>query len=191
MTGAEGAWRRWWTPRSRADASCASWPLDRGRPGLAADDRQRQRHRADEPGRAGLVEETGAEWHSIAPGRPTRDTASSRASMKRLPDECLNEHAFPALASARRIVEAGRSDHKRCAAAQQSWQADVRRVRPPLPSGAKCKPSPTHRRPENREHVSGLAFSSDGWGGSARSDAALRRSCERPVSVPAVMRLAP
>jgi putative transposase len=45
------------------------------------------------------------EWHYIAPGKPMQN-AFIESFNGRLRDECLNEHLFNGLASARRIIEA-------------------------------------------------------------------------------------
>lgn len=57
-----------------------------------------------------LTEDTGIEWHYIAPGKPVQN-AFVESFNGRLRDECLNEHAFASLAEARRIVEAWRIDY--------------------------------------------------------------------------------
>lgn len=56
------------------------------------------------------VEETGVEWHYIAPGKPMQN-AFVESFNGRLRDECLNEHLFRSLSEARRIVEAWRIDY--------------------------------------------------------------------------------
>jgi putative transposase len=56
------------------------------------------------------VEETGIEWHYIAPGKPLQN-AFVESFNGRLRDECLNEHVFRSLLEARRIVEAWRIDY--------------------------------------------------------------------------------
>lgn len=56
------------------------------------------------------VEETGVEWHYIAPGKPIQN-AFVESFNGRLRDECLNEHAFRSLSEARHIVEAWRIDY--------------------------------------------------------------------------------
>lgn len=56
------------------------------------------------------VEETGVEWHYIAPGKPVQN-AFVESFNGRLRDECLNEHVFRSLSEARRIVEAWRIDY--------------------------------------------------------------------------------
>lgn len=58
----------------------------------------------------GWCQETGVEWHYIAPGKPTQN-GFVESFNGRLRDECLNEHAFPSLAAARRIIEAWRTDY--------------------------------------------------------------------------------
>lgn len=56
------------------------------------------------------VEETGVEWHYIAPGKPVQN-AFVESFNGRLRDECLNEHAFRSLSEARHIVDAWRIDY--------------------------------------------------------------------------------
>ena len=56
------------------------------------------------------VEETGIEWHYIAPGKPVQN-AFVESFNGRLRDECLNEHVFRSLSQARTIVEAWRIDY--------------------------------------------------------------------------------
>lgn len=60
-------------------------------------------------------QDTGVEWHYIAPGKPQQNGLVESFN-GRLRDECLNEHRFPSLAAARRIIEA--------------WQTDYNTVRP-------------------------------------------------------------
>ena len=50
------------------------------------------------------------EWHYIAPGKPQQN-GFVESFNGRLRDECLNEHLFPSLAAARRIIEAGRTTY--------------------------------------------------------------------------------
>ena len=68
-------------------------------------------------GKAVLVwcQDTGVEWHYIAPGKPQQNGFVEYFN-GRLRDECLNEHLFPTLAAARRII--------------QTWQTDDNIVRP-------------------------------------------------------------
>jgi putative transposase len=56
------------------------------------------------------VEETGIEWHYIAPGKPVQN-AFVESFNGRLRDECLNEHVFRSLSQARALVEAWRIDY--------------------------------------------------------------------------------
>ena len=49
-------------------------------------------------------QDTGVEWHYIAPGKPQQN-GFVESFDGRLRDECLNEHLFPSLAAARRIIE--------------------------------------------------------------------------------------
>lgn len=55
-------------------------------------------------------QETGIEWHYIAPGKPTQN-AFAESFNGRLRDECLNEHWFESLADARSKIEAWRIDY--------------------------------------------------------------------------------
>jgi putative transposase len=55
-------------------------------------------------------QDTGVEWHNIAPGKPQQN-GFVESFNGRLRDECLNEHLFPSLAAARRIIEAWRTDY--------------------------------------------------------------------------------
>ena len=48
--------------------------------------------------------------HSIEPGKPVQN-AFSESFNSRLPDECLNQHAFLSLAEAREIISSGRHDY--------------------------------------------------------------------------------
>ncbi len=50
------------------------------------------------------------EWHYIAPGKPMQN-GFAESFIGRLRDECLNEHLFHGLASARRLIEAWRRDY--------------------------------------------------------------------------------
>ena len=53
-------------------------------------------------------QDPGFEWHYIAPGKPQQNGFVESFNC-RLRDECLNEHLFPSLAAARRIIEAWRT----------------------------------------------------------------------------------
>jgi putative transposase len=55
-------------------------------------------------------QDTGVEWHYIVPGKPQQN-GFVESFNGRLRDECLNEHLFPSLAAARRIIEARRTDY--------------------------------------------------------------------------------
>ncbi|MDQ0438827.1 putative transposase [Kaistia dalseonensis] len=55
-------------------------------------------------------EDTRVEWHYIAPGKPTQN-GFVKSLNGRFRDECLNEHLFRGLASARRITEEWRNDY--------------------------------------------------------------------------------
>ena len=59
--------------------------------------------------------ETAIEWHYIQPGKPMQNGFMESFNGK-LRDECLNEHVFTSLASARRIIE--------------DWRIDYNEVRP-------------------------------------------------------------
>jgi putative transposase len=54
------------------------------------------------------VEETGIEWHYIAPGKQNAFVESFNGRFR---DECLNEHVFRSLSQARALVEAWRIDY--------------------------------------------------------------------------------
>jgi putative transposase len=58
-------------------------------------------------------EERGVGWHCIAPGNPVQN-AFVESLNGRFRDECLNEHVFRGLATARRIIEAWRLDYNAC-----------------------------------------------------------------------------
>ena len=55
-------------------------------------------------------EDRGVLWHYIAPGKPQQN-GFVESFNGRFRDECLNEHLFRSLASARRIIEAWRIDY--------------------------------------------------------------------------------
>jgi putative transposase len=55
-------------------------------------------------------EERGVGWHYIAPGKPVQN-AFVESLNGRFRDECLNEHVFRGLPTARRIIEAWRLDY--------------------------------------------------------------------------------
>lgn len=55
-------------------------------------------------------EESGIEWHYIAPGKPMQN-AFIESFNGRLRDECTNEHLFHGLREARTIIEAWRTDY--------------------------------------------------------------------------------
>ncbi len=59
-------------------------------------------------------QDTGCEWHYIAPGKP-QQTGLVESFDGHLRDECLNEHLFPSLPAARRIIEAWRLPSSRSA----------------------------------------------------------------------------
>lgn len=54
--------------------------------------------------------ETGIDWHYIAPGKPTQN-AFVESFNGRFRDECLNEEVFESLAHARRIIARWRHDY--------------------------------------------------------------------------------
>ena len=97
-------------------------------------------------------QDTGVEWYYIAPGKPQQNSFV-KSFNGRFCDECLNEHLFPSLAAARRIIKA--------------WRTDYNTVRPHSSLGGMAPPtSPTahargmrtrkltQQRPENGEQVS-------------------------------------
>ena len=55
-------------------------------------------------------EDRGVLWHYIAPGKPQQN-GFVESFNGRFRDECLNEHLFRSLTSARRIIEAWRIDY--------------------------------------------------------------------------------
>ena len=58
----------------------------------------------------GWCQDTGVEWHYIAPGKPTQN-AFVESFNGRFRDECLNENLFCNLAEARNIIESWRKDY--------------------------------------------------------------------------------
>lgn len=56
------------------------------------------------------TKDTRVAWHYIAPGKPTQN-AFVESFNGRFRDECLNEHLFDSLDSARKIIEAWRIDY--------------------------------------------------------------------------------
>ena len=56
------------------------------------------------------TKDTLVSWHYIAPGKPTQN-AFVESFNGRFRDECLNEHLFDSLDSARKIIEAWRIDY--------------------------------------------------------------------------------
>ena len=71
---------------------------------------QRQWNRADQSCRPRLVPGHRGQWHYISPGKPQQN-GFVESFNGRLRDECLNEHLFPSMATARRIIEAWRTDY--------------------------------------------------------------------------------
>ena len=55
-------------------------------------------------------QERGVAWHYIAPGKPQQNGFVESLN-GRFRDECLNEHVFASLPTARRLVEAWRIDY--------------------------------------------------------------------------------
>jgi putative transposase len=88
-------------------------------------------------------QDTGVEWHYIAPGRPQQNGFMELFN-GRLRDECLNEHLFLSLAVARRIIEA--------------WRTDYNTVRPHSSLGgmapAECTRRPRHGHEETEAYLS-------------------------------------
>ena len=88
-------------------------------------------------------QDTGVEWHCIAPGKP-RQNGFVESFKGRLRDECPNEHLFPSLAAARRIIEA--------------WRTDTNNVRPHNSLGglapAEFTNSPRQGHEENEANLS-------------------------------------
>ncbi len=58
------------------------------------------------------VQNTGIDWHYIAPGKPTQNAFIESFNGK-LRDECLNETLFSSLAEARETLEAWQEDYNR------------------------------------------------------------------------------
>ncbi len=58
------------------------------------------------------VQNTGIDWHYIAPGKPTQNAFIESFNGK-LRDECLNETLFSSLADARETLEAWQEDYNR------------------------------------------------------------------------------
>jgi len=56
------------------------------------------------------VQDTGIDWHYIAPGKPTQNAFIESFNGK-LRDECLNETLFSSLADARETLEAWQVDY--------------------------------------------------------------------------------
>jgi putative transposase len=56
------------------------------------------------------AEERGIDWYYIAPGKPQQN-GFVESFNGRFRDECLNEHLFGSLPTARRIIEAWRTDY--------------------------------------------------------------------------------
>lgn len=56
------------------------------------------------------AQQNGVGWHHITPGKP-RENGFTESLNGRIRDECLNEHVFESLASARRLIEARRQDY--------------------------------------------------------------------------------
>ena len=58
------------------------------------------------------VQDTGIDWHYIAPGKPTQNAFIESLNGK-LRDECLNETLFSSLADAKEVLEAWQEDYNR------------------------------------------------------------------------------
>jgi len=58
------------------------------------------------------VQDTGIDWHYIAPGKPTQNAFIESFNGK-LRDECLNETLFSSLADAKEALEAWQEDYNR------------------------------------------------------------------------------
>lgn len=56
------------------------------------------------------VQDTGIDWHYIAPGKPTQNAFIESFNGK-LRDECLNETLFSSLPEARETLEAWQEDY--------------------------------------------------------------------------------
>jgi len=56
------------------------------------------------------AQKNGIEWHYITPGKP-RENGFTESLNGRIRDECLNEHVFESLASARHLIEVWREDY--------------------------------------------------------------------------------
>jgi len=59
------------------------------------------------------AQETGIDWHYIAPGKPQQNGFIESFNGK-LRDECLNEHFFISLTEAQRLIEKWRKDYNEC-----------------------------------------------------------------------------
>lgn len=84
-------------------------------------------------------------WHYVAPGKPQQN-GFVESFNARFRDECLNEHLFRSLASARRIIEAWRIDYNHNARTQvrtgspqkpmqRAASSSIRRQVPPMNEG--------------------------------------------------------
>ncbi len=97
-------------------------------------------------------QDTGGEWHYIAPGKPQQN-GFVESFNGRLRDECPNEHLFPSLAAARRIIEAWRTDYNTVRP-----HSSIGGLAPPslriAPARGIWTPKLSYQRPENGEHVS-------------------------------------
>ena len=58
------------------------------------------------------VQDTGIDWHYIAPGKPTQ-SAFIESFNGKLRDECLNETLFSSLADAKEALKAWQEDYNR------------------------------------------------------------------------------
>ena len=96
-------------------------------------------------------QDTGVEWHYIAPGKPQQN-GFVESFNGRLRDECLNEHLFPSLAAARRIIEAWRTDYN-TVRPHSSLGGMHPPSSPTAPARGMWTPKLTYQRPENGEQV--------------------------------------
>lgn len=94
------------------------------------------------------VKDTRVAWHYIAPGKPTQN-AFVESFNGRFRDECLNEHLFDSLDSARKIIEAWRIDYNtvrpHTSLGGLSPHVFMRRLRRRRPGSSELRGSSTHR----------------------------------------------
>ena len=70
--------------------------------------------------------QSGIDWHYIAPGKPMQNGFMESFNGK-LRDECLNEHGFTSLASARVIIEDWRRDYNPASEHPSVYVVEVKR----------------------------------------------------------------